>query len=636
MNLRNYTIRTLLKVSAIVVIAALLLFTVIFLNQNRNSQLHKGALIKIEELYQQNLQLKHVKDHFLYIDIHSTELYKFNYSSSTLKHDSLIRAIKSNLKDLSNRFGYGQIKEINQLISNYNKKFYLVKKLSQQRGFKDFGLEGELREKIHTVERTIDLQKDYQLKSHMLMLRRHEKDYIIRKDLKYQEKFNNQLQKTLAYLSTKNLPSSKIEELLNEYGTLFSTFVSIDREIGSENNGAQGELNKISDDLANKINEVRNYLTQRNETIAKRMYVNMLALIIAVSILTLFVITKISKHITKNLKNINRILGKMGKGEIPKPIPIQGKDEISGIEMAINNLSTALSNTRDFAIQVGNGNFYSEVNVFGNAGELGTKLLEMRKRLLEVAQEREKNLRENEQRNWLNESLAQVSDVLRVKYENTTELSFQFIRFLVQKTNALQGGVFLVKNNNNNEKFIELVTSYALDRRKYINKTLDIHEGLPGACVYEKDVIFITDIPKDYTHITTGLGHSNPSCIMLAPLVTDMNEVLGCIEIASFKVLDSVQQEFIKKACMSLASAIKFNEMINLNEQIIREMKQKNHELQANEEELRQNMEELKTIREDMERREKELNEEIVELKRILMVNNIQGSNLSEVNPITN
>lgn len=193
---------------------------------------------------------------------------------------------------------------------------------------------------------------------------------------------------------------------------------------------------------------------------------------------------------------------------------------------------------------------------------------------MEVAKERERNLHENEQRNWLNESLAKVSDILRVKYESTSELCFQFIRFVAQKTDALQGGVFLVQENKN-EKYTELITSYALDRRKYINKTLDIHEGLPGACIFEKDTIFITDIPKDYIHITTGLGHSNPSCIMLAPLITDMNEVLGCIEIASFKVLDSTQQEFIRKACISLASAIKFNEMIRINEQIIEEMKQK-------------------------------------------------------------
>jgi hypothetical protein len=53
------------------------------------------------------------------------------------------------------------------------------------------------------------------------------------------------------------------------------------------------------------------------------------------------------------------------------------------MEKSINDLSLALRNTRDFAIEVGNGNFYSEVNVFGNSGELGSSLLEMRQKLTE-------------------------------------------------------------------------------------------------------------------------------------------------------------------------------------------------------------------------------------------------------------
>lgn len=636
MNLRNYTIRTLLKVTAFVVIFTLLVFTLIFLNQQRNSQHQRKALISLEHLYQQNLLLKQIKDNFIFRDIRSEQLYRLGYSKSTLQHDSLIKVCKENLKQIGNHYSYDQIDLIGQQLIIYNKKFYGVIELVQKRGFKDFGIEGELRAKIHAVETTVEQYKDYRLKSHMLMLRRHEKDYIIRKDIAYLDKFNNELQQTLAYLNPSVLANMKTITLLNEYGKLFNNYVNIDRAIGDESSGAVSDLNKISEELAFTINEALEELTKQINSNANRVYLNMLVLIAIVSLLTLYIITKVGKHITKNLKLIQKVLGRMGKGEIPDAIKIKGKDELSGIELSINDLSTALRNTRDFAIQVGNGNFYSEVNVFGNTGELGTKLLEMRKKLMEVAKERERNLHENEQRNWLNESLAKVSDILRVKYESTSELCFQFIRFVAQKTDALQGGVFLVQENNN-KKYIELITSYALDRRKYINKTLDIHEGLPGACIFEKDTIFITDIPKDYIHITTGLGHSNPSCIMLAPLITDMNEVLGCIEIASFKVLDSTQQDFIRKACISLASAIKFNEMIRINEQIIEEMKQKNHELQANEEELRQNMEELKSIREDMERREEELSREINELKKI--INGCEGSDIfpkSIMRPVTN
>lgn len=178
------------------------------------------------------------------------------------------------------------------------------------------------------------------------MLRRHEKDYIIRKDIAYLDKFNNELQQTLVYLNPNVLTNMKTITLLNEYGKLFNNYVNIDRKIGDESSGAVSDLNKISEELAITINEAREELTKQINSNANRVYLNMLVLIVIVSLLTLYIITKVGKHITKNLKLIQKVLGRMGKGEIPDAIKIKGKDELSGIELSINDLSTALQYPR--------------------------------------------------------------------------------------------------------------------------------------------------------------------------------------------------------------------------------------------------------------------------------------------------
>ncbi|HOY73486.1 MAG TPA: hypothetical protein PLX53_10150, partial [Tenuifilaceae bacterium] len=131
------------------------------------------------------------------------------------------------------------------------------------------------------------------------------------------------------------------------------------------------------------------------------------------------------------------------------------------------------------------------------------------------------------------------------------------------------------------------------------------------------------DIPDSYTHITTGLGVSNPSCIVLTPLVTEKEEALGVMEISSYSPITDIQVEFMKQACRNLASSLILHKAIKANEQIIAQMKVKTEELLANEEELRQNMEELTAIREDMERREKDLNGQIAELKYKLRLHGI-------------
>lgn len=53
------------------------------------------------------------------------------------------------------------------------------------------GLRGNLREAIHNVEQTIEQFQDYKLLSQMLTLRRWEKDFIIRKDDKSIQKWEN-------------------------------------------------------------------------------------------------------------------------------------------------------------------------------------------------------------------------------------------------------------------------------------------------------------------------------------------------------------------------------------------------------------------------------------------------------------
>ena len=71
-------------------------------------------------------------------------------------------------------------------LENYQKHFNELSALFIKKGFKDLGLEGDMRKAIHFVENYAKGTN----KEMLLTLRRHEKDFLLRKDPSYIEKFD--------------------------------------------------------------------------------------------------------------------------------------------------------------------------------------------------------------------------------------------------------------------------------------------------------------------------------------------------------------------------------------------------------------------------------------------------------------
>ncbi|MGC4021111.1 MAG: PAS domain S-box protein [Cyclobacteriaceae bacterium] len=215
-----------------------------------------------------------------------------------------------------------------------------------------------------------------------------------------------------------------------------------------------------------------------------------------------------------------------------------------------------------------------------------------------------KKLKEEEaQRMWINQGLAKFSDILRNKNE-LKEYCYQIISNLAKYMGANQGGLFV--EGHDEDRYLELMGRYAYERRKHLESRILEGQGLLGQCMLEKDIIFMTDIPKDYIRITSGLGLATPRSIVVVPLM-EKETFYGAIEIASFEVFKPFQLEFLKKVCENIAADIASIKNIQHTQKLLTESHQLTQELQAREEEMSQNMMELTSTQEEMGRKQAEL-----------------------------
>ena len=223
---------------------------------------------------------------------------------------------------------------------------------------------------------------------------------------------------------------------------------------------------------------------------------------------------------------------------------------------------------------------------------------ELSKNLEEVKQAR----KEDEKRSWATQGLSEINQVLRAN-QDQNETYQQLIAKLVSYLKANQGGLYVLESEDN--QILRLEACYAYERQKFLNKEIAPGQGLVGQCFLERKPIYLTNIPDQYTHITSGLGESTPNHLFITPLIFDEN-VTGVLEIASFSPIEEYHQVFLEKAGEDIASAIRSKQVTARMSELLNQSRQQAEEMQATEEEMRQNMEELQTTQEEMHRKSSE------------------------------
>lgn len=317
-------------------------------------------------------------------------------------------------------------------------------------------------------------------------------------------------------------------------------------------------------------------------------------------ILLSIVIMRISNGIVSSLESTSDILKDIAKGDIniENKLEVNSENRLGQMASSVNTLMDELNKKASFSKLIGEGDLEADFEVAGENDVLGHSLLEMRNSLKEAKDEEQR-------RRWTNEGLAKFAEILQTDAENLDALCTDIISNLVKYMKIVQGGIFLINDDDEGDKFIELKGAYAYERKKWLNKRIEMGQGLVAQSMLEKQHIYLKEVPQNYVNITSGLGEANPSTVLIVPLMLN-EEVFGALELVSFKDIEKFEIDFVEKLAENIASTVSSAKINYTTKKLLEQSKMQAEDLQSQEEEMRQNMEELQATQEEMMRKEKE------------------------------
>ncbi|MDH5600431.1 MAG: methyl-accepting chemotaxis protein, partial [Gammaproteobacteria bacterium] len=242
MKVKSITIKLKFILVSVFGFAALLAILLLGLYSINTLSGLERALYLVEHIESGMLMLRRNEKDFL---ARNDLKYQDNFSKNFVSLQDTVAELDERLvsNDISNK----ETQSLSSILLDYNSKFQELVNKQKTIGLspKD-GLYGDLRSAVHSAEEDIKKTSDAELLSDILMLRRREKDFMLRNDLKYLEKFNQDFIKIESRLNNSiHSASTKtaIQTSLQEYQKHFQNLVNGYKEKGlSSKSGLLGEM----------------------------------------------------------------------------------------------------------------------------------------------------------------------------------------------------------------------------------------------------------------------------------------------------------------------------------------------------------------------------------------------------------
>ena len=297
------------------------------------------------------------------------------------------------------------------------------------------------------------------------------------------------------------------------------------------------------------------------------------------------------------------------------------RDLTNNVNQLAANLTTQVRAIAEVATAVTKGDLARSIalEAHGEMAALKDNLNEMILNLRETT-------RRNTEQDWLKSNLARFARMVQGQ-RNLLAFSQLVLSELAPLVGA-QHGVFYVNESEGSERgTLKLFSGYAYRERKNVSNRFRLGEGLVGQCALEKTRILLTNVPREYIQIGSGLGEGAPLNVIVLPILCE-GEVKAVIELASFSSYSEIHLAFLDQltetigiGLNTIAATMRTEDLLNQAQTLAAELQSRQEDLTETNKQLEQQATTLQASEDLLKKQQEELrskNEELQETAKLL------------------
>jgi methyl-accepting chemotaxis protein len=236
-----------------------------------------------------------------------------------------------------------QIEAMQASLKKYQANFVAVVEQKRELGLDEkSGLEGRLRNSVHDIESRVEALHEQSLLLTMLTMRRHEKDFMLRRDARYGDEMKKRNAEFLAGVDSANIPEAAKTELkqkLADYQRDFKAWMGQALKLAAELKAmseAFAAVEPVIETVSKSVSAIRVEAEQSDRSERENIQ-RLIAIAIAViAVLVMGAGLLIGRSVSKPLKAMTAAMIELANGNFAVVLPGLGRrDEIGEIAQAV-------------------------------------------------------------------------------------------------------------------------------------------------------------------------------------------------------------------------------------------------------------------------------------------------------------